>query len=77
MIRHSMEENRFATREEFLQGLHREKMGELTSMSGVPLYNHNGEVYTDTTDSHTLIFGNTGTKKTRNFCIPSVYSIGA
>ena len=37
MIRHSMEENRFATREEFLQGLHREKMGELTSMSGVPL----------------------------------------
>lgn len=76
MLNHRIEENRFATAEEFFQGLQRQRADESLAASGVPLYNRNNTIYADISDSHTLIFGNTGTKKTRNFCVPSVYSIG-
>ncbi|MBO5371596.1 MAG: type IV secretory system conjugative DNA transfer family protein [Lachnospiraceae bacterium] len=66
----------FCSEEEFLSGLRKHSLGEACNSSGVPFCYKDGSVYTDDADSHTLIFGNTGTKKTRNFCIPSVYTIG-
>lgn len=71
-----MSENRLATEKEFISKLSKQNVNEDCSSSGIPLYYKNGTVYTDASDSHTLIFGNTGSKKTRNFCIPSVYTIG-
>ena len=68
--------NRLATEKEFKQNLSSQILSEDCSLSGVPFCYENGIVYTDTSDAHTLIFGNTGSKKTRNFCIPSVYTLG-
>jgi len=76
MINHKIEENRFSTAEEFFEGLQKQTPYDSPNSSGVPLYNRDNVIYTDTSDSHTLIFGNTGTKKTRNFCIPTVFTIG-
>ncbi|MCM1233728.1 MAG: type IV secretory system conjugative DNA transfer family protein [Ruminococcus flavefaciens] len=70
------EDNGLAAEQEFLAGLSRHELDEDAASSGVPLQYKDGAVYTDDTDSHTLIFGNTGSKKTRNFCIPGVYTIG-
>ena len=66
----------FATEEEFLDGLQRQKPDEYTEKSGIPLLYEDGCIYSDTSEAHTLIFGNTGSKKTRNFCIPGVYAMG-
>ncbi|MBQ7264547.1 MAG: type IV secretory system conjugative DNA transfer family protein [Firmicutes bacterium] len=68
--------NRLSTKNEFIQTLTGQDLNSECNLSGVPFYYENGIVYTDTTDAHTLIFGNTGSKKTRNFCIPSVYTLG-
>lgn len=40
--------------------------------SGVPLLAKDGKVYVDNEDSHTMVFGATGSKKTRNLVMPSV-----
>lgn len=72
------DENRWAYEDEFKENLLCHKMlDDNLNESGVPLYAENNTVYVDAKDSHTLIFGNTGSKKTRNFCIPSVYTIGS
>lgn len=71
-----LNENSLSTEEEFVQSLSRQEPGEEYDSSGVPLYYADGKVYTDNSDAHTLIFGNTGSKKTRNFVIPSVYTMG-
>lgn len=76
MIIKELKENRLATDDEFTGTLTRQDLHEDCTSSGVPLYYADGNVYTDTSDSHTLIFGNTGSKKTRNFCIPGVFTIG-
>lgn len=68
---------RLSTDEEFISGLSARGMNEICSASGVPLQCDGKLVYTDDSDSHTLIFGNTGSKKTRNFCIPSVYTLAS
>ena len=65
-----------AAEKEFTAGLQYQNFKNNYKLSGVPLKYENGGVYTDISDTHTLIFGNTGSKKTRNFCIPSVYTIG-
>lgn len=70
------QENRWATVEEFKDGLKKQRIGEPQTASGVPLMTEDGDIYVDDTDSHTLIFGNTGSKKTRNFCIPAVFALG-
>ncbi len=69
-------EDGLSAEQEFLSGLTRHTLNENPASSGMPFCCRDGEVYTDDSDSHTLIFGNTGTKKTRNFCIPGVYTIG-
>ena len=76
MISKFYEDSGLSDEEEFVEGLQRQVLTENYKLSGVPLKYQNGAVYTDTSDAHTLIFGNTGSKKTRNFCIPSVYTIG-
>lgn len=71
-----LKENRLATETEFIRNLSQQDVNTDCSSSGVPLCYANGKVYTDSSDTHTLIFGNTGSKKTRNFCIPSIYMMG-
>lgn len=41
-------------------------------MGGIPLLTMGNKIYVDATDSHTIIFGATGSKKTRNFAMPSI-----
>ena len=41
-------------------------------MGGVPLLSIGDKIYVDATDSHTIIFGATGSKKTRMFAMPSI-----
>ena len=38
--------------------------------AGIPLLSNGKEAYVDNKDTHTLIFGATGSKKTRLFCMP-------
>lgn len=38
--------------------------------AGIPLMSDGNEAYVDSSDTHTLIFGATGSKKTRLFCMP-------
>ncbi len=40
--------------------------------SGLPVLCDGNEAYVDNSDSHTLIFGATGSKKTRLFCMPMI-----
>ena len=72
----NLNDNRLSTRQEFIQSLSGQELNKEYDSSGVPFLYEDGTVYTDNSDSHTLIFGNTGSKKTRNFCIPSVYTLG-
>lgn len=63
----------FATQEELA--------GKLTSLDlkdknfpigGIPLLGKGDKVYVDATDSHTMVFGATGSKKTRLFAMPGI-----
>lgn len=76
MIMNQYKDYALATEQEFLDGLQCQDLREGYPSSGIPLKYRDGNVYTDVSDSHTLIFGSTGTKKTRNFCIPGVYTLG-
>ena len=76
MKKTTWEECGISSEKDFIKDLQEQKLTENYNASGVPLSYNNGTVYTDISDAHTLIFGNTGSKKTRNFCIPSVYTIG-
>ena len=40
--------------------------------AGLPLLVKEGKIYVDNEDSHTMVFGATGSKKTRNLVMPSV-----
>ena len=42
------------------------------AQGGVPLLTMGDKVYVDASDSHTIIFGATGSKKTRMFAMPSL-----
>jgi len=41
-------------------------------MGGIPLLTMGDKIYVDATDSHSIIFGATGSKKTRMFAMPSI-----
>lgn len=45
---------------------------ERYSAAGIPLLVKDGKIYVDNEDSHTMVFGATGSKKTRNLVMPSV-----
>ena len=68
-------ENRWAFEEEFKKGLTSHKLLENCTMSGMPLLVEEDISYTDTSNKHSLIYGATDSKKTRNFVVPTVYSL--
>ena len=41
-------------------------------IGGLPIISNGRDVYVDGKDTHTLIFGATGSKKTRLFCMPTL-----
>lgn len=71
------DDNYYASEEQFCRDLQKQDFNIRTNKSGVVLKCENGVAYTDISDKHTLLFGNTGSKKTRCFCIPSVFAIGS
>lgn len=76
MISTKYENYGLSTEKDFVRSLQKQVIGEEYNSSGVPLYCTKGCFYADTSDSHTLIFGNTGSKKTRNFIIPTAFALG-
>ncbi|MBR5371481.1 MAG: type IV secretory system conjugative DNA transfer family protein [Oscillospiraceae bacterium] len=66
----------FASEQDFTRDLTAHRADQECERAGVPLLVRSQTIYTDDSDNHTLIFGNTGSKKTRNFCIPTVYALG-
>lgn len=69
-----MNTTRFMTQEELmaqLTAMDLENMADCDA-AGVPLLVKDGKAYVDTTDSHTIIFGATGSKKTRLLGMPGV-----
>ncbi len=67
------QETRWATAEEIK---HSSTYIDVTQPScpvgGLPLISNGQDVYVDGKDTHTLIFGATGSKKTRLFCMPMI-----
>lgn len=64
---------RFMKQEEMAKNLTEIDLhSEAYPIGGIPLLVKDGKVYVDGTDSHTIIFGATGSKKTRMFAMPSI-----
>ena len=64
-------DSRWATDEEMKKSLRRIRIAEEAYPSGgVPLISNGKEAYVDDSDSHSLIIGATGSKKTRMLCMP-------
>lgn len=69
----SNQETRWATEEEIrAAGVHLDLMAEDYPTAGLPLLSNGREATVDDKDTHTLIFGSTGSKKTRLFCMPLI-----
>lgn len=67
------QETRWATIEEIQNaGTYINLSDEDYSVGGLPLLSNGKEAYVDDKDTHTLIFGATGSKKTRLFCMPLI-----
>ncbi len=73
------QETRWATVDEIKDSCHHINLNdsfyagdEFHSGGGIPLLSNGQEAYVDNTDTHTLIFGATGSKKTRLFCMPLI-----
>lgn len=67
------QETRWATIEEIQNsGSYINLSDEDYGASGLPLISNGREAYVDNKDTHTLIFGATGSKKTRLFCMPMI-----
>jgi len=64
---------RFLNQEELASQLLELDLNEQNySMGGIPLLCMGDKIYVDATDSHSIIFGATGSKKTRMFAMPSI-----
>lgn len=67
----SNQETRWATTEEIQKaGTYVDLTQDTYPGAGLPLLSNGREAYVDSKDTHTLIFGSTGSKKTRLFCMP-------
>lgn len=63
----------FLEKEEFAKKLTKLNMSdEIYETGGVPLLVQGTDIYVDGSDNHTLIFGATGSKKTRLFAFPTI-----
>lgn len=68
--------NRWASEEEIKSGAQKNIVGKRTDNgSGLPVYSDGKVIYTDTSDSHSVIFGNTGSKKSRLLAMPIILSL--
>ncbi len=64
---------RWASRDEIKQNCSRINLyDEDYTAAGLPILSDGKEAYVDNTDTHSLIFGATGSKKTRLFCMPMI-----
>ena len=64
---------RFMTQEEFTkQFVELDMNAKNYSVGGIPMLVKDKKIYIDDQDSHTIIFGATGSKKTRMFVMPSI-----
>lgn len=69
----SSDEARWATSDEIKNASKRICLeDETVTAAGIPLIANSKEAYVDNKDTHTLIFGATGSKKTRLFCMPLI-----
>ena len=67
------QETRWATLEEMqASGAYIDVSQPTCPVGGLPLISDGQHVYVDEKDTHTLIFGSTGSKKTRLFCMPMI-----
>jgi len=67
------QETRWATVDEIRQaGTYVNLADDDIPAAGLPLLSNGAEAYVDNKDTHTLIFGATGSKKTRLFCMPMI-----
>ncbi len=65
------QETRWATVDEIkASGRHIDLCSETYPSAGLPLYTTENDAWVDDKDTHSLIFGATGSKKTRLFCMP-------
>ena len=61
------------TQEEFAKQFVELDMNDATyPVGGIPMLVKDKKIYIDAEDSHTIIFGATGSKKTRMFVMPSI-----
>ena len=67
--------NRWATVNEIKNASERIKFGDkdMKTAAGIPLLFDGENIYVDNTDSHTIIFGNTGAKKSRLLAMPLIH----
>lgn len=64
---------RFMTQEELAKQLTELNMDDdRYEIGGIPLMVRGRKIYVDSSDSHTMIYGATGSKKTRMFAMPSI-----
>ena len=64
-------ETRWATTDEIKRSCTRVNLNDKNyPAAGLPVMIDGHEAYVDSNDTHTLIFGATGSKKTRLFCMP-------
>lgn len=68
--------SRWATEAEMKKVLTKLELDQDCVGGGVPLISDGKTVYVDSLDNHTLIFGSTGSKKTRLFCMPTINILG-
>ena len=67
-------ENRWADEEEIRKDLTHIRLSDSVAVpaGGIPVISNGNDVWVDTSDSHSLIIGSTGSKKTRLFVMPSL-----
>lgn len=71
------QESRWATTDEMQSaGTYVDLCQDSYPGGGLPLLSNGREAYVDSKDTHTLIFGATGSKKTRLFCMPMLNIFG-
>jgi len=68
-----LSESRWARREEIENNAQKINLDSTNySSAGLPLISDAKTAYVDDSDKHTIIFGSTGSKKTRLFCMPMI-----
>jgi len=65
--------SRFASESEIKSSLYKVNLeGDIPQYGGIPLFTETGAVYVEPTDTHSLIIGSTGSKKTRLVGMPAL-----